>query len=202
MTAVPRFSLPVSSTLPDVRAVEQTLPHTACVGLGSNLGDSLCLLLTAWRLLQGETSVRAVRLSSPYRSDPRGMRSAHRFVNAAALVRTGLTPFALLERLHRIETRCGRTRPVPERPGYQDRTLDLDLLLFDDRVIHTGELILPHPRMHERLFVLAPLAEIAPAMVHPLLCRPVAGLLQDLQQADPDQRVERLRWPEPPCIRL
>ena len=96
----------------------------------------------------------------------------------------------------------GRTRPVPERPGYQDRTLDLDLLLFDDRVIHTGALILPHPRMHERLFVLAPLAEIAPAMVHPLLCRPVAGLLQDLQQADPDQRVERLRWPEPPCIRL
>ena len=109
---------------------------------------------------------------------------------------------ALLERLHRIETRCGRTRPVPERPGYQDRTLDLDLLFFDDRVIHTGALILPHPRMHERLFVLAPLAEIAPAMVHPLLCRPVAGLLQDLQQADPDQRVERLRWPEPPCIRL
>ena len=201
MTTVPCLFFPVPATVPDApsgpTAGDQALPHIACLGLGSNLGDSLRILQRAWTLLQEEPSIQAVRWSAPYHSDPLNMRSAHRFVNAAALVRTGLTPLALLERLLHLESRCGRSRFPAGATGYRDRTLDIDLLLFDDRIMRTDHLILPHPRMHERLFVLAPLAEIAPAFVHPVLRRPIADLLQDLRQTDPGQRVERTRWPDP-----
>lgn len=199
MTAAAPFFSPVTSTLSGVPAApassEQALPYTAFLGLGSNLGDPIHILQVAWYLLSNETFIQTIRLSDPYHSDPLSMHSEHRFVNAVALVRTGLTPLALLERLSQIEMRCGRTRSATEAAGYQDRTLDLDLLFFDDQVIKTRELILPHPRMHERLFVLAPLAQIAPTMVHPLFSQPVSALLQDLRQTNLEQRVERGLWP-------
>lgn len=148
-------------TVPD-----STRLQTACIGMGSNLGDSRKLLLDAWSAIGAIQGVHAIGLSRPYITEPVGMQSSNRFVNAAALVRTVLTPQVLLEHLLRIEHGAGRLRPG--RTGYFDRTLDLDLLLYQESVMNSESLVLPHPRMLDRLFVLQPLAEVAATVVHPL----------------------------------
>ena len=168
--------------------------HEAGIGLGSNLGDSLEILQSAWRQLQNDPAIAAVVLSSPYRSQPVGMVSTNWFINAAALVRTTLAPHALLQVLQQIETRCGRDRSG-QSTGYQDRTLDLDLLFYDDLIFHSDDLIIPHPRMRERLFVLEPLAEIMGERIHPLSGKSVHELLFDLRKSENNQIVERMLWP-------
>lgn len=168
--------------------------HEAGIGLGSNLGDSLEILQSAWRQLQEDPAIAAVALSSPYRSQPVDMVSANWFINAAALVRTTLTPHALLQVLQRIEVRCGRDRSG-QSAGYQDRTLDLDLLWYDALIFYSEDLIIPHPRMRERLFVLEPFAEIMGERIHPLSGKSVRELLLDLRKKENNQIVERIRWP-------
>ena len=168
--------------------------HEAGIGLGSNLGDSLEILQSAWRQLQEDPAIAAVALSSPYRSQPVGMVSANWFINAAALVRTTLAPHALLHVLQRIETRCGRDRSG-QSTGYQDRTLDLDLLWYDDLIFRSGDLIIPHPRMRERLFVLEPLAEIMGERILPLSGKSVRELLLGLKKSETNQIVDRVCWP-------
>lgn len=132
-------------------------PRLACIGLGSNLGPSLRLLQAAWRLLGRHPAIETLRLSSPYRTQPQGLDTDHWFINAAGLLRTSLTPEALLAHLHELENQHGRVRS-PHATEYQDRTLDLDLLLYGDLILRQSTLTLPHPRMLERRFVLAPLA--------------------------------------------
>ncbi len=134
--------------------------HTAVLGLGSNVGRSAQILQDAWHDLEDGTEIVAWRLSSPYRSKPVDMESCHWFVNAVGILKTVLPPVVLLRRLQAVEARFGRMRD-PQKNGYQDRTLDLDLLLYDDIVLATSELLVPHPRMHLRRFVLEPLLEIA-----------------------------------------
>lgn len=131
---------------------------TAYVGLGSNLDRPRERVLEAFDELAGLPDTRLVRRSALYRSAPVGHEAQPDFVNAVARLETGLAPPRLLAALQRIESRHGRERPFPGAP----RTLDLDLLLYDDAVIASPTLTLPHPRMHERAFVLRPLAEIAP----------------------------------------
>ncbi len=131
----------------------------ACIGLGSNLGQSRTLLKEAWQSLGQHPEVNLQTLSSPYRTRPVGMESSHWFINAVGRLHTTLPPETLLDLLLETEQKFGRVR-YPELEGYQDRTLDLDLLLFADSIIQSERLILPHPAMHERLFVLIPLAEI------------------------------------------
>ena len=136
---------------------------TAFIGLGANLGEPETQVRTAIAALGKLPKTRLVRASSLYRSAPVGYRDQPEFVNAVAEIETELGPDALLKDLLAIEARFGRTRSFPNAP----RTLDLDLLLYGDRIIAQPGLVVPHPRMDERAFVLAPLAEIAPDTIVP-----------------------------------
>ena len=144
---------------------------TAFIGLGSNLADPLVQVRQALVELDSIPGTRVTARSSFYRTSPVGLLEQPDFINAVASVRTTLKPLALLAALLAIENRHGRRRSIRNAP----RTLDLDLLLYGEQVLGQDGLSLPHPRLHERAFVLAPLAEIAPdAMV------PGRGRVQDL----------------------
>ena len=122
------------------------------------------------------------------------MASSLWFVNAVGLLKTCLSPRELLDVLLRVEQDFGRTR-LEDQPGYQNRTLDLDLLFFDDLVLHSADLTLPHPVMHTRWFVLIPLSEIAPHLRHPLLRKTITTLIADLSAPGRDD-VVRIDWQE------
>ena len=131
----------------------------ALIGLGSNLGDRRATLLRAIEELNATPGVSVVKVSSFHETEPVGGPPGQGpYLNAAACIETTLEPPALLHRLQEIEARNGRVRTV----RWGERTLDLDLLLYDDRIVETPELTIPHPRMADRRFVLEPLAEIAP----------------------------------------
>ena len=130
----------------------------AFVGLGANLGEPPRQVREAFRELDAIPHTRVVRASSLYRSQPLGYAEQPSFVNAVAQLETGLPAERLLAELQAIEAAHGRRRSFANAP----RTLDLDLLLFGNAVLDTEELKVPHPRMHERAFVLLPLVEIAP----------------------------------------
>ncbi len=135
-------------------------PVTAYIGLGANLGDARAAVQQALRDLDTLPQTRRLRASSLYRTAPVDS-SGPDYINAVAELRTTLSPHALLAELQKLEQAAGRERPWRNAP----RTLDLDILLYDELHLDGPELTLPHPRMHERAFVLLPLAELAPALV-------------------------------------
>lgn len=151
-------------------------PVTAYIALGANLGDARSTVRQAVQDLGTLPQTRLVRASSLYRTAPIDS-SGPDYINAVAEVATGLSPQALLAELQCLELAAGRERPYRNAP----RTLDLDILLYDDIVLDSPALTIPHPRMHDRAFVLLPLAEIAPAHVR-----------SDLLQAVANQAVKRL----------
>ncbi|MCL6558733.1 MAG: 2-amino-4-hydroxy-6-hydroxymethyldihydropteridine diphosphokinase [Firmicutes bacterium] len=131
---------------------------TAYIGLGSNLGDKEDNLLKALDLLNQAPEVDVIRVAPFYRTAPVGYTGQDWFLNTVAEVETALTPGELLSLLLAIENELGRVRTVRWGP----RTADLDLLLYGDAALNEPDLIVPHPRMHERAFVMAPLADLAP----------------------------------------
>lgn len=134
------------------------------LSLGSNLGDRIVLLEKAVGLI--EKSIGSVVARSTIReTEPWGYASAHRFINACIAINTTRSPLNCLSALQSIEKRMGRLKNGQK--GYSDRLIDIDILLYDDLVVENAELVLPHPHLHERMFVLEPMVEIAPDLVHP-----------------------------------
>lgn len=165
----------------DEPAAEPGAGVLAYIGLGANLGDAAATLHEAARALQSDPHVTALRLSPLYRTAPVDSTGPD-YINAVAEIRTTHLPLALLAVLQSIELRHGRERPYRNAP----RTLDLDLLWYDGRHIHEPTLTVPHPRMHQRAFVLQPLLDLAPDLV--LDQGPAASLLAGCR----DQAVQRL----------
>lgn len=168
-----------SAGLDDAKSVGED----AFIGLGSNLGDRVAELDRAFDEIALLPATTLVARSAYVESAPLDAPGDH-YVNAVAHVRTSLAPLDLLHALQRIENAHGRERPFPRAP----RTLDLDLLLHGSRTLHTPELELPHPRLAERAFVLAPLAEIAPG-----LDVPGRGRVEVLLEAVATQRLAKLK---------
>jgi 2-amino-4-hydroxy-6-hydroxymethyldihydropteridine diphosphokinase len=149
---------------------------TAYIGIGSNLGDRLGYIREAIAKLEQSQEIEIRGTSSVYETEPVGHKEQPCFLNAVLELNTALEPVNLLEHLLGIENQMGRKRDRARGP----RNIDLDLLLYDDVVINSDGLTLPHPRMHQRRFVLVPLAEIAPKVVHPLLKKSAERLLGEL----------------------
>jgi len=159
---------------------------TVYVGLGSNLDDPEAQVRSGMRALETLPKTRVVGCSALYRSAPVGLAGQPDFINAVCEIETALDPETLLSALLKIEADHGRQRQIPNGP----RTLDLDLLLYGGETIATPALIAPHPRLHQRAFVLYPLAEIAPE-----LSVPGRGSVARLLAACADQPVQRLARP-------
>jgi len=157
--------------------------HIAYIGLGSNLQDPHGQLRRAFADLEGLPDTHVVAKSSLYRSAPIGLLDQPDFVNAVAKISTALKPQELLKLLLHIEHQHGRERSVRNAP----RTLDLDVLLYDEVQLHEHGLTIPHPQMHLRAFVLQPLLEVSPDV-----SVPGVGQAQGLLQACEDQVLEKL----------
>lgn len=149
----------------------------AYLGLGTNIGNKRRNMITAAALL-AERVGDVLALSGFYETEPWGFESENFFLNAAVQLKTSFSPLELLQITQQIEKELGRAEK--SNGVYHDRIIDIDILLYDDEVLQTPELTLPHPLMHERKFVMDPLAEIAPFVVHPVLKERIIDLKERL----------------------
>ncbi len=147
------------------------------IGLGSNIGDRKKNLEEAMRLLDTPPDIKVEKGSSLYTTEPIGYVGQDWFLNSVVEISTLLSPMDLLHRCQAIEEQMGRVRIMLWGP----RTIDLDILLYGEEIVEDDELIIPHPNMHKRGFVLVPLAEIAPEVIHPKLNKKASELLRQLK---------------------
>ncbi len=148
---------------------------TVFISLGSNVGDREEYIEQAITLLRETPGIKVIRRSSNFETQPQGRKNQPLFINAAVEISTNYSPQNLLELLQGFEDTLGRDRSLEWGP----RTIDMDILLYSNELISEDNLTVPHPLMHERLFVLEPLKEIAPNVVHPILERTIKELYHD-----------------------
>lgn len=156
------------------------------IGLGSNEGDRCRNLQNAWKKMAEAGCGVLLSLSSPYKSEPVGVETENWFVNAVGVVETRLAPEAFLDKMLAIEKELGR-----DRSKGIDRCIDLDMLYYDDLVLMTPQLVLPHPEIQDRLFVLLPLAELAPDHIHPISGKSTSVMRKGLVA---DKIVQKITW--------
>jgi 2-amino-4-hydroxy-6-hydroxymethyldihydropteridine diphosphokinase len=160
------------------------MPNRAFIGIGTNLGDRAANYREAINKIASLPGTRVIRQSSIYESEPVGDIKGM-FLNGAVEIETEMAAEALMRRLLTIERTMGRRRPAGRKPArrtkYRPRAIDLDLLFFNKEIVESRTLVVPHPRLHERRFVLAPMAELAPALVHPKLNVSISDLLAGLK---------------------
>ena len=155
------------------------------LSLGSNQGDRVGYIQQATSLLSANPDINIVATSSFYETEPWQMDSPNWFVNAIVQITTSLTPEELLIVIQRIESQLGRERS--EKRDYTDRTIDIDILFYDDKIINTDKLIIPHRFFHRRACMLVPMLEIAQDFIHPLFKKSISDLYDELE--DPEQVV-------------
>ena len=151
--------------------------HLVYIGFGSNIGDRLAHIQNAIHALSKTEGITLQKISSIYQTDPVGYETQAQFLNGVAAIQTDLPPLSLLRTLKDIEALVGRQHRIRWGP----REIDLDILIYGDLCLHTEKLVIPHPEMHLRRFVLVPLVEIAPALVHPILKESIQTLLERLE---------------------
>lgn len=151
--------------------------RSACLSIGSNMGEKAAYLEFAIRSLATDSRIRNMRVSDLFETEPYGYTEQDTFLNGAIMLDTLYTPEELLDVLHEIEQGAGRERMIHWGP----RTLDLDIIFFEDEIRTEPELILPHPDMQNRTFVLEPLAQLCPGKVHPVLHKTILEMLKELQ---------------------
>lgn len=156
------------------------------LGIGSNLGDRLSNIKKACILLAENKNIKIIQQSSIYETVPVGYKDQPDFLNGVIEIQTSLPPRRLLKVLKNIEKKLGRTKSIKWGP----RTIDLDILLYEDKVVKNGTLIIPHPEMYKREFILVPLAEIASEIIHPLKKKTILELYKKLPRT---HKVKKLK---------
>lgn len=169
---------PIPLPFENVSVTQSLFWKRAYLAIGSNMGDKEQYLKQAVETLQSDPDFKSVRTSNWIVTEPYGGVEQEEFLNGAIEVRTLLTPQALLDRLHEIEAQANRERVVHWGP----RTLDLDILFYEDCVVNETDLVIPHIDMQNRRFVLEPLCELAPAYLHPVLKKTVKQMLDALAE--------------------
>ena len=150
------------------------------LSLGSNIGDRVGFIQQATSLLSSNENINIVSTSSFYESEPWQMDSDNWFVNAVIQISTTLMPETLLTECQKIETFLGRKRQEGN-PNYTDRTIDIDIICYDNQIINTPKLTIPHKYFHKRAFILVPMLEIAEDFVHPVFGKTVEELFEDIE---------------------
>lgn len=167
---------PIGLPLEDVAVEIERSWHTVYLACGSNMGEKEAYIRKGIEELAGTEGIRLVQVSKLIETEPYGVTDQDMFLNGCMEIKTLLTPEELLACLHQIEKNAGRERKLHWGP----RTLDLDIIFYDDLILHTKELTIPHMDMQNRSFVLEPLSEIAPYMVHPIYHKMVMELKEQL----------------------
>ena len=152
------------------------------LSLGSNLGDRVGYIQQATSLLGMHNDINIVATSSFYESEPWKMDSENWFVNAVVQISTNLSPEALLDECQRIECQLGR--PINRANEYSDRTIDIDIIFYDNKILNNEKLTIPHKYFHKRAFMLVPMLEIAEDFVHPFFGKTVESLFEEIEEPE------------------